>query len=304
MIRPPFLTAGDSVGLVATGRKAKPQDLEKAIGILSTWGLRVQLSPHLYNDTHSYLAGADRERLEGLQMMLDDPAIKAIFCARGGYGTTRILDLLDFSTFCKHPKWVVGFSDVTALHLKLNTLGIESIHGTMPLLFSKAEAAPSVESLRKLIFGEPQVIRAAPQSENKTGNGMGRLIGGNLSLLTDSLGTSSEINTSNKILILEEIDEYAYRVDRMLTQLQRAGKLNHLAGLIIGHMTDIKDGENFMDTVEKIVLDKLQDQSYPVAFRLPVGHENPNLSWIEGATARLYVSSKEVTLEHLLAHQV
>ena len=170
--------------------------------------------------------------------MLDNPDIKAIICARGGYGTTRIIDFIDFATFQKNPKWIVGFSDVTALHLKVSQLGIESIHGTMPILFSKPESASAIESIKQILFGSgTPVIMAEPNKANRPGRSVSQVLGGNLSLIVDSIGTSNEPDLTGKILIMEEIDEYLYKIDRMLTQLRRAGKLDNLSGLIVGHMS-------------------------------------------------------------------
>jgi muramoyltetrapeptide carboxypeptidase len=296
MKRPPSLRKGDRVGIVAPGRKVKPSDIENAVMILSAWGLEVKLATHLFSGMHSYLAGTDEQRLADLQGMLDDPSIKAIICARGGYGTTRILDRLDFQSFEKSPKWIAGFSDITALHLKLAVLGYESIHSTMPILFPKPDSRESVESLNRALFGTPGTLIASP-GINRPGKATALVVGGNLSLIADALGTASEPDTDGKILIIEEIDEYRYRIDRMFTQLKRAGKLENLAGLVVGHFTDIKDTEvSFGETVEEIILHQVRDYSFPVGFGFPLGHENPNLAWIHGSTMQLSVSPEGAML--------
>lgn len=297
MIQPPFLVPGDTVYILAPGRKPDRQSIEVSVKLVQSWGLDVILSKNLFSDQHNYLSGSDAERLSDLQHALDNPAVKAIICARGGYGTTRILDQLDFSAFLKSPKWICGFSDITALHLKLQTLNIQSIHSAMPVQFTQTGFKDSAESLRTLLFGKPTSLTALPSAKNRTGVAEGELTGGNLSLLTDSLGTSSELNTDHKILVIEEVGEYVYRLDRMLVQLKRAGKLNTLAGLVVGHMTDIKKGElPFGETVEEIVLHHTREFTYPIGFNFPTGHEHPNMAWIEGAVGKLTVTPDTSTL--------
>lgn len=290
---------GNKVGIVATARRVTEDQMRPAIAMLQQWGVEVVLSPQLFQDGHSYLAGNDERRVAGLQQFLDDPETSAIICARGGYGTTRIIDDLDFTEFKKHPKWIVGFSDVTALHLKLAALGFESIHGTMPILFAREDSASSVDYLKQMLFGSEPELQGFPSKANRNGKATGKLIGGNLSLLTDSLGTPYQVETAGKILILEEVDEYLYKIDRMLVQLKRAGKLSHLAGLVLGHFTDIKDTElSFGETVEQIISFHVREFAYPVAFNFPIGHENPNLPWIQGREALLDVQGSGASLKH------
>jgi muramoyltetrapeptide carboxypeptidase len=299
MISPKSLQPGDKIGIVATGRKVTEEHVEPAVREFKKWGMQVVLSPRLYSSGHSYLAGTDEDRLAGLQQFLDDPEIATIVCARGGYGTTRIIDSVDFSGFKKHPKWVVGFSDVTALHLRISSLGFESIHGTMPILFSKKDSASSIEQLRRVLFGDPVELTAAPCENNRHGIASGKLIGGNLSLLVDGLGTSHQPETQGKILVLEEVDEYLYKIDRMMVQLKRAGKLGQLAGLVVGHFTEIKDTElSFGESVEEIIRFHTKEFSYPVAFGFPTGHENPNFAWIEGRDAHMTVTAHGAIIKH------
>ena len=291
------LKSGDLIGIVAPAGKIKRESLDVAIEILKSWGLQVKTGEHLFSNAHGYFSGADEERLEDFQTMLNDPKVSAIMCARGGYGTTRIIDQLNFKEFLKNPKWIIGFSDVTALHLKLHQLGLESIHSVMPIQFPKPEHNESVESLRRTLFGEPIQLNANSSMFNRIGTASGQVIGGNLTLLADSLGTATDINTSGKILVIEEVDEYRYRLDRMLTHLKRANKLSGLAGLVIGHMTDIHDTEiGFGQTVEEIVLDKVKEHTYPVAFNFPTGHEAPNLAWRHGAVGHLKVDKEQSQL--------
>ena len=292
MINPPLLKSGDKIGIVATGRKVSQHNIDPVRTIFGSWGMETIIGQNLYSEKHSYLAGSDTERISDFQQMLDNPDIKAIACARGGYGTTRIIDALDFSSVYKNPKWIIGFSDVTALHLKLFKLGIKSIHGTMPIFFSKAESTESIESLKRSLVGECDIISAKPSEHNKAGKVTAQVMGGNLSLIVDSIGTPTEPDTNGKILVLEEIDEYKYKIDRMLMHLKRSGKLDNLAGLVIGHMTDIKDPElPFGETVEKIIADKIKQENYPLAFNFPIGHENPNLAWVHGSVMTLNVTA-------------
>lgn len=293
------LSPGDKIGIVASARKINQPDVEFASNLLSSWGFNVSLSRNIYSPHHSYLSGTDEERLQDIQSMIDNPEIRCILCARGGYGSTRILDAIDFSVLKKSPKWIVGFSDITAIHLKLFKQGLVSVHGTMPVLFSKADSLHSVESLRKLLLQVDCKIESPPFELNRKGTVVGKVIGGNLSLVADSLGTPTEPDTNNTILVLEEIDEYLYKIDRMITQLKRAGKLKNLKGLIIGHMTDIKDTElSFGEQVEDIILNAVKDMNYPIAFRFPSGHENPNIAWLHGAEAELSVTSKGAVLSY------
>jgi muramoyltetrapeptide carboxypeptidase len=298
MNKPPPLRAGDKVGIIATGKKVFASDLEVAISTIASWGLQVETGSHLFSSEHQYLSSFDKNRRADLQGMISNPAIKAIICARGGYGTTRIMDQVDYSPLIANPKWIAGFSDVTALHLKLFTLNIASIHGTMPLLFSSPNAKTSIESLKNALFGFPDVIKAPPSKHNKIGTAMGIVAGGNLSLVADSIGTNSEPSLAGCILIVEEVDEHLYRIDRMLTHLKRAGKLNSIAAIIVGHMTDLKDTTpGFGETIYEIFLDKMEGSACPIAFNFPTGHENPNLAWQHGSKMSLIVDEAGSVLQ-------
>jgi muramoyltetrapeptide carboxypeptidase len=299
MIYPPKLKPGDTVGIVAPARKISPKQLEGALEILHGWGLETLLAKNIYSSKHSYLAGSDEERRQDFQSMIDDPKVKAIICARGGYGSTRIVEEIIFTSFEKNPKWIIGFSDVTAFHLRLVRIGYASIHATMPIFFSNDDSKSSVESLKKILFSGVCEVPWEANESNRLGHSEGIVVGGNLSLLVDSLTTSSEPDTTGKILVVEEVDEYFYKLDRMFTQLRRTGKLKDLAALIIGHMTDMKNSElAFGETVYEIVMHAVRDYKYPVAFSFPSGHKNPNMGWIHGAPAALDVSILEVNLSY------
>lgn len=291
MIQPPYLKKNDRVVVVAPARKPERESVEAALQTLRSWGMEVTTGDHLWADEHQYLSATDDHRLHDLQAALDDEAVRAVICARGGYGTSRLIDRLSFDRFMKNPKWVVGFSDITALHLKLQSIGVQSIHGIMPVLFPKYDAADSIESLRETLFGEPPFIGFPASEYNVAGDTSGVIVGGNLSLLVDSLGTSSEIETSGRLLFIEEVDEYHYKLDRMLVQLKRAGKLEGIKGLVVGHMTSIKDPAlPFGQAYQELVRYHTDSLGIPVAFNFPSGHENPNVSWICGGHASLHVA--------------
>ena len=296
---PPKLEAGDTIGIVAPARKITPGQLEPALKTLKSWGLKTLLAKNIFSSAHSYLAGNDEERREDLQSMIDNPEVKAIFSARGGYGSTRIIEDIDFSGLKNAHKWIVGFSDVTAFHLRLSGLGMTSIHGTMPIFFGQREAQNDVESIRKILFTGSCEVEWAPDESNRPGTGRGVAIGGNLSLIVDALSTPAEPDTTHKILVIEEVDEYFYKLDRMFMQLRRSGKLKNLAGLLIGHITEMKHPElDFGETVQQIVSNAVRDYAYPVAFSFPSGHRNPNLAWIHGGEGALDVTLKTASLSY------
>lgn len=305
MITPPLLRAGNTIAITAPGRKVSQADMDIAIKTFQSWGFNVKLADNLFSTDHSYLAGTDMQRQDDLQSLINDANVHAIICARGGYGSTRIVDQIDFSPLIERPKFIIGFSDITAIHLKLYSLGIQSVHATMPILFPKDTSKPSIESLKRMLMEKPDRIQSPSNKYSIDGRGRGEVIGGNLSLINDALGTSSEPDTNGKILVIEEIDEYRYKIDRMLTQLKRAGKLENLAGLVIGHMTDIKDSElSFGETAEEIILNHTRQYNYPVAFGFPTGHENPNLAWLHGGMAELNVHNGEGTLSFATSESV
>ena len=291
MIKPRKLVAGDRVAIIAPARKVMREQIEVAIQTLQHWGLQVELGENVFSSEHPYLAATDDQRLSDFQNAVNNHEIKAIFSARGGYGVSRIVDALDFSALQNNPKWVIGFSDITSVHLRLYREEIMSIHGTMPILFGQDDSNVSVESLRKTLFENSTVMSFPATDSNRFGNAAGRLVGGNLSLIIDSLGTPSEPDTEGCLLLIEEIDEYKYRLDRMMNHLRRAGKLSALKGLVVGQMTEIKESElPFRESIEQIIFDKVKGTNFPIAFGCPSGHENPNFAWIHGEFYELDVS--------------
>ena len=291
MIRQPRpLKPNDKIAIVAPGKKIPETGIEKALDIFEQWGLRVVLGQNLFAAHHQF-AGTDKQRTADFQKMADDESIKAIFCVRGGYGTTRIMDDIDFSGLMKNPKWVIGFSDITALLSHLHNLSIESIHGIMPTLFGKRGTKQAVESLRKIVFGESIEYIVKPNVLNVKGKGKGRLVGGNLSLLCHLIGTDSDVDTRGKLLFIEDVDEYLYRLDRMMVQMKRAGKLENLTGLIIGHFSDSNDDKTvpFGKNAYEIISEHTEEFSYPICFGFPVGHEPNNFALPVSRKATLVV---------------
>lgn len=297
MIAPPLLRPNDKVAIVAPAKKLSAPELDAAIAVVQSWGLVVTAGKHVHTQDHSYLSARDEKRLADLQGAIDDPDVRAIFCVRGGYGSTRIIDQLDLTALRESPKWLVGFSDITAMLLMACNFGVLSIHGTMPVHFGKESWRASTDNLRKTLFEGMSQMSAPPAAANRTGSGKGKLVGGNLSIIDDSLGTTSEIVTRGCILMLEEIDEDLYRLDRMLTHLKRTGKFDHLAGLAIGHTTDLRDTSDYREHFESMVMEKVRTYSYPVGWGLPFGHEDPNHAWVVGKHARIDVGVTGTLLE-------
>jgi muramoyltetrapeptide carboxypeptidase len=297
------LQPGDKVAIIATARKIDRDAIKTAVQVLQQWGLEVEVGPTV-GANYGVFAGDDALRLQDLQQALDRPDIKAIICARGGYGTTRILDQVDFSRFEKQPKWIVGFSDITSLLCHIHSLGIECVHGIMPLLFPTGTEA-ALDSLRRVLFGEELQYEVAPHSFNRTGTGEGQLIGGNLALLHNVSGTRSDFSTKGKILFLEDVDEYLYSIDRMMVHLDRAGKLSELAGLVVGHFSDMKDNADpFGKDAYEIIAEHTGRYTYPVCYGFPTGHEPDNLALVCGRKARLEVTPQGVTLEYVISQLV
>jgi muramoyltetrapeptide carboxypeptidase len=296
MKSPAPLQIGDTVAIVSTARKISPNEIQFAINTLESWGLKIILGKTLEAEHHQF-AGDDDVRAKDFQQMMDDNQVKAIICARGGYGTVRILDQLDFTQFTHHTKWIVGYSDVTALHAHINTyLYIQTLHATMPINFEN-NTKESLESLKNVLFGQPHSIKCNTHPLNIAGTAKGEIVGGNLSILYSILGTKSGISTDNKILFIEDLDEYLYHIDRMMIALKRAGKLNKIKALIVGGMTDMKDNAvPFGKTAEEIILDTVKEYNIPVCFGFPAGHINDNRAIPFGKKALLQITPSETTL--------
>lgn len=284
---PPYLTKGDTVGILATARKIDHEPLEPAIQLLKSWGLNVVVGKTVGLDNHQ-LAGADWQRAADFQEMIDNPAIKAIWCAKGGYGTVRMVDRIDFTHFKKKPKWLIGFSDVTVLHSHINNMDVATIHGIM--CASVSTATPQAkESLHKALFGEKITYSVPAHKFNKTGKVSGELVGGNLSVLFSIVGSRSEMDYKGKILFLEDLDEYLYHVDRMLINLERNGYFKNVKGIVIGGFTKMRDNDTpWGHSALEILKEITQEYNIPICFNFPAGHITDN---------RALVFGKEVTLE-------
>lgn len=298
MLIPPFLKSKDKVAIVAPARKVSNEDMAPALRLMEQWGLKPIFGKNLFKD-HYQFAGTDQERLSDLQSALDNPQIKAVFCARGGYGTSRIIDDLRFEKLLKQPKWIIGFSDITVLHCHLHQLGIQSLHAPMPIRFTGDGVDSSTEELRKILFGEEIHYEIPTSTLNIPGRRQGQLIGGNLTLLHHMIGTRSDIDTRGKILFIEDLDEYLYHIDRIMVHLKRAGKLSGLAGMLVGGMSDMHDNPiPFGKTAYEIIREHTEGQGYPVCFNFPAGHEAQNTPLRFGETALLNVTKSRVKFSY------
>ena len=298
MIIPQFLKAGDTVAIVCTARKFFPEDAKPAIDLLESWGLKVNLG-NTIGLNNCQLGGTDNERAADFQVQLDDENVKAIWCARGGYGTVRIIDALDFTKFKKRPKWIMGFSDVTVLHSQLNIERVASLHSIMP--FTVPNAPEEVkDTLRKALFGETISYSIPSKSYDVKGTASGELVGGNISILYSLLGSKSAIDTKNKILFIEDLDEYLYHIDRMMYNLKRNGYFENVKGIIVGSMADMHDNEiPFGQNEVQIITEIAKENRIPIAFQFPAGHQSDNRTLILGQQVAFEVNEKEVKLQFI-----
>ncbi|AMR31066.1 LD-carboxypeptidase [Mucilaginibacter sp. PAMC 26640] len=294
---PPYLQKGDKIAITCPAKKL-PIPMTDAINLLESWGLEVVLGETV-SAAHHQFAGDDHLRAKDLQRFIDDDSIKAIIAARGGYGTIRMIDLVDFDRLSTNPKWLVGFSDITLLHAHvIANYGLPCIHGQMPLNIPDASAY-SLETLRMALFGDELSYQIAPNALNRMGDANGMLIGGNLSLLVALNGSVSDMDYSGKILFLEDVGEYLYAIDRMLRCLKRAGKLKQLVGLVIGSFSDMKDNEiPFGQTIPELIMDVVGEYNYPVCFDFPAGHVPNNCSLVLGEAINLTVKQDGATLSY------
>ena len=295
MIIPEKLKVGDRIGVISTARKITIEELSPAIKTLESWGLKVVLGINLFQEDDQF-SGTVEQRTSDLQGMIDDNSIKAILCARGGYGTVQIIDAINFTNLKKKPKWIVGYSDVTVLHSHLNNLGIASLHSSMPINF-ESNTKISLLSLKKSLFGNLNSIECKAHPLNRIGKIEGDIVGGNLSILYSLLGSQSHIDTSGKILFIEDLDEYVYHIDRMMMNLKRNGMLEELKGLIVGGMSDMNDNSiPFGKTAEQIILENTKDYDFPICFGFPAGHLSDNRCIRLGIPSVLKISKTGVTL--------
>jgi muramoyltetrapeptide carboxypeptidase len=310
---PEYLKKGDTIAVVSTARKISLQELQPSLEFIEKWGVKIVVGETIDSEEHQF-AGSDDLRTKDFQRMLDDPKIKAIWCAKGGYGTVRIIDKLDFSQFKKSPKWIIGYSDITVLHSHIHNLGVETLHA-QTLLGIENKTPETGESIRNVLFGKEYSIFYNSRTEKKSegdasqkntdplpilGTGKGELVGGNLSILYSLCGSNSAIKTDGKILFIEDLDEYLYHVDRMVMNLKRNGLLDNLAGLIVGGMTDMNDNTvPYGKSANEIVHDAVKEYNYPVCFNFPAGHIKDNRALIMGRAVEMDIHEKGVRVKFL-----
>jgi muramoyltetrapeptide carboxypeptidase len=281
-IIPPSLQKGDTIAIVSTARKISAEEVEPAKRYLEKNGFNVVYGQHLFEEYHQF-AGTDKQRANDFQEAINNKNIKAIWCARGGYGTVRLLPLLDFTPLKNNPKWIVGYSDVTVLHAYINQqLKMATIHATMPINFN-TNTIESWQSAVDALTGKPYAVPLTDEKLRLSNDIKGEIIGGNLSILYSLTGTDAQINTNGKILFIEDLDEYLYHIDRMMMNLKLSGMLENLKALLVGGMTDMHDNTiPFGKNAKEIIIDATREYNYPVVFDVPSGHTNNNLALIFG----------------------
>ena len=297
MITPPFLSKNKTIGIISTARKINKKELDPAILFFKKHNFNIVLGKNIYKSKNQF-AGNDNERLTDLQEMFDDEKINVIICARGGYGSIRIINKINFKKFQKNHKWIIGFSDITVLHNYLNFNNTKSIHGPMPINFNK-NSKKSLNKLISILNGEKIKYKLKSNKNNIHGKVTGMLIGGNLSIIYSMLSDKYNLKTKNKILFIEDIDEYLYHIDRMMISLKRAGKLQSIKGLIVGKMKNINDNKiNFGKNYKEIIKEHVENYNYPVCFDFPSGHIKNNNPLILGNKVTLNINN-QTTLEFI-----
>jgi muramoyltetrapeptide carboxypeptidase len=297
---PPYLSPGDYIGIVCPAGYMPLDKIRQCVSTLEQWGFRVKIGKTVGGPSLNYFSGTDEERLKDLQQMLDDKSVKAVLCARGGYGIGRIIEEISFRQFKKSPKWIVGYSDVTLLHAHIySNYRISTLHAPMAAAFnSEPQPDEFTTSLKEALMGIPTAYACDKHDFNRLGNATAELVGGNLTLLAHAVGSSSDLKTKGRLLFLEDTGEYLYNIDRMLHQLKRAGKLDRLAGLMVGSFTAVKDTERpFGKTAGELIRDLVREFDYPVCFGFPVGHSRENLALKTGIPYHFGVSASGTKLE-------
>ena len=298
MIVPPFLKSGDRIRIVSPAGKVSAEKVIPGIELLRNEGFEVLIGEHVFGESFQF-AGTDLQRAADFQEALNDPETKAIICARGGYGSIRMMEYLDFSNLLQKPKWLIGFSDVTVLHSVFTKLGIASVHGAMPGFYlHEGRASDSFLRLIETLKGNPLNYHFETSPLNRNGQAKAELVGGNLSLLYSLNGTPYDLQTEGKILFIEDLSEYLYHLDRMMMSFRLSGKLENLAGIVAGSFTEMKDNEKpFGKSVEEIILDAVRDYNFPVCFNFPAGHIDNNMPLVLGAECLFSVAGSGCTLK-------
>ena len=295
---PSFLRAGDNIHIVSPSGAIQPGFIDGATKLLSSWGLKVTEGKYA-RTAYGRFAGTKDERTADLQQALDDPNVKAILCSRGGYGLAQIIDKIDFSSFAKSPKWLIGFSDITILHNAITALGIASMHGIMTKYLTELpEESDQITSFKNLLFGTPSNFSIKPEAENRLGQAEGKLIGGNLSVMMGMRSTPFDLDFHNNILFIEDVGEKPYQIDRMMQSLRLSGVLKQISGLVVGQFSDYDEDPLMMQSVAEIILAAVSEYDYPVCFNFPAGHVDYNLSFVLGEQAELFVETDKVHLNY------
>jgi muramoyltetrapeptide carboxypeptidase len=299
MITPLPLKQGDKIGLIAPSRKVTHDDLKRSVTLIEQWGYKVVFGENIYDEDHQF-AGKDEARARDIVKMICDPEIKAVLCARGGYGTVRLLENIDMNIIRNNPKWLIGYSDITVLHSYFNkVIECETIHGVMPINLKVASVpGASWAKLRQFLQGDIIDYEIPSNNLNRIGSVKGMLVGGNLSVLYSLRGTFCDLDTDGRILFIEDVDEYLYHVDRMMMNLKLSGKLQNLKGLVVGAMTEMKDNTvPFGKNAYEVIADAVNNYNYPVAFNIPAGHCEPNMPLVLGREVSFEVNPNIVRLK-------
>lgn len=295
---PSFLRAGDNIHIVSPSGAIQPGFIDGATKLLSSWGLKVTEGKYARTE-YGRFSGTKDERVADLQQALDDPNVKAILCSRGGYGLAQIIDKIDFTSFAKSPKWLIGFSDITILHNAITALGIASMHGIMTKYLTELpEESDQITSFKNLLFGTPSNFSIKPEAENRLGQAEGKLIGGNLSVMMGMRSTPFDLDFHNNILFIEDVGEKPYQIDRMMQSLRLSGVLKQISGLVVGQFSDYDEDPLMMQSVAEIILAAVSEYDYPVCFNFPAGHVDYNLSFVLGEQAELFVETDKVHLNY------
>lgn len=299
LVRPANLKKGDTIIILSpAGRVKDKTSVDAGIELANHWGLVVFFGNHLLSQDNTF-AGTDKQRIEDLQKALDDPSIKAIWAARGGYGAVRIIDNLDFTKFIESPKWIIGYSDITVLHNKVHELGFQSIHGQMPLTLDLEDPVQkkSIVTLHKALFGKQLSYKFKSSKHNRTGESTGQIVGGNLSIVYSMLSSNTDLDMNGKVLFIEDVGEALYHIDRMMISLKRAGYFKNCRGLIVGDFRLKKnEGNTFGKTLEEIILEAVEGTNFPVIFDFPAGHIDDNRAIILGSYVDLKVTEKKIRI--------
>lgn len=301
MIIPPYLSSGDTVALAAPARKISETEILPAVTWLKSVGFNVFYDERLFAQNHQF-AGDDSVRAAYFQDLLDNDMVNAIWCVRGGYGSARIIDKLNFNHFREHPKWICGYSDITVFHNHIHRhLQTATIHATMPINVTEVSVQTSVvQSFLDALTGKLLTYEIAPHSLSRWKPFSGMMVGGNLSMLYSLIGSPSDIDTTDKVLFIEDLDEYLYHIDRMMLNLKRSGKLQNVKALLVGHLSEMHDNTiPFGKTAEEIVADHCRDFGFPLIFNVPAGHLPDNRAFRFGCQTEGYVNNNQFIINNL-----